>query len=92
MIYCQVISDLCIDLRRAQRPKPHTGPSEADVNLENEHEYRQENEREKSRLYLSKCSQEVAYHVIPSSHPPPELGEQDLRGCFVTAVRARADP
>ncbi|KAL7651406.1 cell differentiation and development protein Fsr1 [Aspergillus niger CBS 101883] len=67
-----------INSLKAQRPKPHTGPSEADVNLENEHEYRQENEREKSRLYLSKCSQEVAYHVIPSSHPPPELGEQDL--------------
>ncbi|PYH65036.1 cell differentiation and development protein Fsr1 [Aspergillus vadensis CBS 113365] len=67
-----------INSLKAQRPKPHTGPSDVDVNLENEHEYRQENEREKSRLYLSKCSQEVAYHVIPSSHPPPELGEQDL--------------
>ncbi|RAK95425.1 cell differentiation and development protein Fsr1 [Aspergillus ibericus CBS 121593] len=68
-----------INALKAQRPKSHTGPNDADVNLENEHEFRQETEREKSRLYLSKCSQEVAFHVIPSSHPPPELSEQDLQ-------------
>lgn len=73
-----MILHLCTDRHTAQRPKSLTGPNEADVTLENEHEFRQENEREKSRLYLSKCSQEVAYHVIPSSHPPPELSEQDI--------------
>ncbi|KAL1964383.1 hypothetical protein VTN77DRAFT_7068 [Rasamsonia byssochlamydoides] len=41
---------------------------------------RQDAEREKSRVYLSKCAQEVAYHVIPASHPPPDLTDQDLQG------------
>ncbi|KAH8697831.1 WD40-repeat-containing domain protein [Talaromyces proteolyticus] len=40
---------------------------------------RQDTEREKSRVYLSKCAQEVSYHVIPASHPPPELTNQDLQ-------------
>ncbi|PYH88201.1 cell-cycle nuclear protein [Aspergillus ellipticus CBS 707.79] len=67
-----------ISALKAQRPKPHTDLNDADANPENQHEFRQESEREKSRLYLSKCSQEVAYHVIPSSHPPSDLSEQDL--------------
>ncbi|OAX81298.1 hypothetical protein ACJ72_04365 [Emergomyces africanus] len=37
---------------------------------------RQDSEREKSRMYLGKCSQEVAYHIIPGSHPPPDLLDQ----------------
>ncbi|KAJ5908709.1 Striatin Pro11 [Penicillium taxi] len=34
--------------------------------------------REKSRGYLSKCAQEIAYHVIPTSHPLPDLSDPDL--------------
>ncbi|EEQ29147.1 1,2-dihydroxy-3-keto-5-methylthiopentene dioxygenase [Microsporum canis] len=59
-----------------KQPKPSSG---FDINAEDEDSNAQhENEREKSRLYLGKCTQEVAYHVIPGSHPPPELNEQDL--------------
>ncbi|KAJ5948059.1 WD40-repeat-containing domain protein [Penicillium verhagenii] len=41
-------------------------------------EFREEDEREKSRVYLAKCAQEIAYHVIPTSHPPPDLSDPDL--------------
>lgn len=41
-------------------------------------EFSQEDERDKSRIYLAKCAQEVAYHVIPTSHPPPDLSEPDI--------------
>lgn len=47
------------------------------MNADNQHD-RQESEREKSRRYLAKCHQEVAYHVIPSSHPPLDLSDPDL--------------
>ncbi len=39
---------------------------------------RQDAEREKSKTYLAKCSAEITYHVMPATHPPPELMEQDL--------------
>ena len=39
---------------------------------------RQDAEREKSKTYLAKCSAEITYHVMPATHPPPELTEQDL--------------
>ena len=38
---------------------------------------RQDVEREKSKTFLAKCSAEITYHVMPSSHPPPELTEHD---------------
>ncbi|KAF5862871.1 hypothetical protein ETB97_011012 [Aspergillus alliaceus] len=63
--------------RETQRPKPLMDFGEAELN-DNQPDFRQESERDKSRLYLSKCSQEVAYHVIPASHPPPDLGDPDL--------------
>lgn len=40
-------------------------------------DFRQDPEREKSRVYLGKCSQEVAYHVLPAAHPPPEINDQE---------------
>ncbi|KAL4914651.1 WD40-repeat-containing domain protein [Aspergillus aurantiobrunneus] len=67
-----------VNALKSQRPNLETGPADLDPNVENQHEYRQEPERDKSRLYLSKCSQEIAYHVIPSAHPPPDLGELEL--------------
>lgn len=39
---------------------------------------RQDAEREKSKAYLAKCSAEITYHVMPATHPPPELTGQDL--------------
>ncbi|KAK2763253.1 hypothetical protein FQN54_009889 [Arachnomyces sp. PD_36] len=42
-------------------------------------DFRQDTEREKSRIFLGKCSQEIAYHVIPGSHPPPDINDpQDM--------------
>lgn len=49
-----------------------------DPESRNSPDFRQEDERDTSRVYLSKCAQEVAYHVIPTSHPLPDLSEPDL--------------
>ncbi|EIT83584.1 hypothetical protein AFCA_004258 [Aspergillus flavus] len=66
-----------INALKSQRPKLPMELNEAELN-DSQPDFRQENEREKSRLYLSKCSQEVTYHVIPASHPPPELSDPEL--------------
>jgi striatin 1/3/4 len=34
---------------------------------------------DKVRSYLSKASNEIAYHVIPASHPPPDINDSDIR-------------
>lgn len=62
--------------------KPHNHFVDTDVDAEDpsQLDFRQDAERDKSHIYLTKCSQEVAYHVIPTSHPPPELTDQDLQG------------
>ena len=39
----------------------------------------QDNQRDKSRGYLGKCSSEVTYHVIPSAHPPPDLADMEAQ-------------
>ncbi|KAF7588890.1 hypothetical protein BBP40_005040 [Aspergillus hancockii] len=65
-----------INALKSQRSKPLGELSDAE--LDNQPDFRQENERDKSRLYLSKCSQEVTYHVIPASHPPPDMSDQEL--------------
>lgn len=36
---------------------------------------RQEKERDKSKGYLVKCTSEVSYHVLPSSHIPPDVSD-----------------
>ncbi|KAJ5104305.1 WD40-repeat-containing domain protein [Penicillium alfredii] len=68
-----------ISYLKVQHPKL---PSELDANQDPENpsqdDFRQDDERDKSRVYLSKCAQEVAYHVIPTSHPPPDLSDPDL--------------
>jgi len=48
----------------------------------NSNDFHQEDERDKSRVYLSKCAQEIAYHVIPTSHPAPDLSDPDLSSHF----------
>ncbi|KAJ5223247.1 WD40-repeat-containing domain protein [Penicillium chermesinum] len=60
---------------KAQRSStdPNANPEDLEPS-----EFRQEDEREKSRVYLSKCAQEIAYHVIPTSHPAPDLNDPDL--------------
>ncbi|RMZ77245.1 hypothetical protein DV738_g4528, partial [Chaetothyriales sp. CBS 135597] len=39
------------------------------------HGIRQEQERDKSKSFLSKCASEVTYHVLPTSHIPPPAAE-----------------
>lgn len=36
---------------------------------------RQEKERDKSKGFLSKCSSEITYHVLPTTHLAPETGD-----------------
>lgn len=36
---------------------------------------RQEKERDKSKGFLSKCSSEITYHVLPTTHIPPESND-----------------
>jgi len=51
----------------AQHPRLSNHPFGVDPD-ETQLEYRQENERDKSRLYLSKCSQEVSYRTAAQRH------------------------
>lgn len=69
-----------ISFLKAQRSSPSAETIANTDDPENavSHELRQEDEREKSRVYLSRCAQEVAYHVIPTSHPAPDLSDPDL--------------
>jgi striatin 1/3/4 len=64
----------------AQQPKPPSDPLNTNVNSDpaDQHDFSQDPERDKSRVFLSKCSQEVAYHVIPTSHPPPDFSDHEL--------------
>ncbi|PGH03598.1 hypothetical protein AJ79_07327 [Helicocarpus griseus UAMH5409] len=61
-----------------QQQKPQGFALDLDPNAESPSnlDVRQDSERDKSRMYLGKCSQEVAYHIIPGSHPPPDLLDQ----------------
>ena len=43
---------------------------------------RQENERDKSKTYLGKCSSEITYHVMPGVHIPPEMTDPPLNNHF----------
>ncbi|KAJ5088952.1 WD40-repeat-containing domain protein [Penicillium argentinense] len=69
-----------VSFLKAQRSSPSSDPNVNKDDPENfpPPEFRQEDEREKSRVYLSRCAQEVAYHVIPTSHPAPDLSEPEL--------------
>ncbi|KAG5298695.1 WD domain-containing protein [Histoplasma capsulatum G186AR] len=58
-----------------QQPKSDACQVDLDNRTQNASnpDVRQDSEREKSRVYLGKCSQEVTYHIIPGSRPPPDL-------------------
>ncbi|EAW24456.1 cell differentiation and development protein Fsr1 [Aspergillus fischeri NRRL 181] len=66
-----------INALKSQRSKSQADLT-TDIDTDHQPGVRQENEREKSRLYLSKCSQEVAFHVIPTSHPAPDVNDLEL--------------
>ena len=59
----------------AQQAKPQSSFLNTEGDPESP-DFRQDTERDKSRMYLGKCSQEVAYHIIPGSHPPPDINDQ----------------
>jgi striatin 1/3/4 len=58
---------------------PPTGIAAFDTELESGNHLlqgvRQEKERDKSKSYLEKSSAEITYHVLPSSHVPPEMSD-----------------
>ncbi|KAJ5466567.1 Striatin Pro11 [Penicillium diatomitis] len=60
--------------------KADTGTDEGDAGHPESQASLHEDDRDKSRTYLSKCAQEIAYHVIPTSHPVPDLNDHDLSG------------
>ncbi|EKV13510.1 Cell differentiation and development protein Fsr1 [Penicillium digitatum] len=65
---------------KAHRPKPSTDhDNDAEPGNENQHEAQIE-DIDKVRTYLSKASHEIAYHVIPASHPPPDMNDSDMSG------------
>jgi striatin 1/3/4 len=72
-------TDLSVkEQRSASKSNPDANPEDR-TNPESQ-EISHEDERDKSRVYLSKCAQEIAYHVIPTSHPVPDLSDPDLSG------------
>jgi striatin 1/3/4 len=72
-------TDLSIkEQRSASMSNPDANPEDP-TNPESQ-EITHEDERDQSRVYLSKCAQEIAYHVIPTSHPVPDLSDPDLSG------------
>jgi striatin 1/3/4 len=72
-------TDLSVKEQRSASKSSTNANSEDPANPESQ-EIANEDERDKSRVYLSKCAQEIAYHVIPTSHPVPDLSDPDLSG------------
>ena len=58
-------------------PKAHNVSSDLENEEEIPPELKQETERDKSRVYLGKCIQEVTYHVIPSNTQQQYADDQD---------------
>ncbi|KAJ5251219.1 hypothetical protein N7489_001629 [Penicillium chrysogenum] len=69
-----------VSFLKAHRPKPSTD-HENDEAADNESQHEgQSEDMDKVRSYLSKASNEIAYHVIPASHPPPDINDSDMSG------------
>ncbi|KAK4868526.1 hypothetical protein LT330_006728 [Penicillium expansum] len=69
-----------VNFLKAHRPKPSTDhDNDEEPDNENQHEGQIE-DMDKVRTYLSKASHEIAYHVIPASHPPPDMNDSDMSG------------
>ncbi|KAJ5146568.1 uncharacterized protein N7515_001132 [Penicillium bovifimosum] len=72
-----------VNFLKAQHPKP-SADRENNQEPDNEHQLegqgQVEEDIDKVRVYLSKASQEIAYHVIPTSHPPPDMNDNDMSG------------
>ncbi|KXG51485.1 uncharacterized protein PGRI_094970 [Penicillium griseofulvum] len=69
-----------VNFLKAHRPKPSTDhEKDEDPDNENQHGGLIE-DMDKVRGYLSKASHEIAYHVIPASHPAPDINDSDMSG------------
>ncbi|EEP79175.1 conserved hypothetical protein [Uncinocarpus reesii 1704] len=66
-----------LKILQTQFPKTSNVGLDADVDHEDPTHSAMDHdtERDKSRNFLGKCSQEIAYHVIPGYHPPLDLHE-----------------
>ncbi|KAI1986029.1 1,2-dihydroxy-3-keto-5-methylthiopentene dioxygenase [Ophidiomyces ophidiicola] len=64
-------------LKTVEKEFPKQGNIAPDIDSENptHSAMHHDTDRDKSRNFLGKCSQEVAYHVIPGYHPPLDLHE-----------------
>ncbi|KAJ6070959.1 hypothetical protein N7467_012278 [Penicillium canescens] len=68
-----------VNFLRAQRSQPSASlENDQDPANTNLHKDPSEDDLDKVRGFLSKASHEIAYHVIPSSHPPLDLNDSDL--------------
>ncbi|OGE57570.1 hypothetical protein PENARI_c002G07673 [Penicillium arizonense] len=68
-----------VNFLRAQRSQPSPSlENDQDPANTNLHKNPSEDDLDKVRGFLSKASHEIAYHVIPSSHPPLDLNDSDL--------------
>jgi striatin 1/3/4 len=56
--------------------KPHNSFLDTDAEDSANAEIKQDMERDKSRVYLGKCVQEVTYHVIPTTHAQQQIAEE----------------
>ncbi|KAJ5165701.1 uncharacterized protein N7500_007531 [Penicillium coprophilum] len=69
-----------VNFLKAHRPKSSTDHENDEApDNENPHEGQVE-DMDKVRAYLSKASHEIAYHVIPASHPTPDMNDSDMSG------------
>ncbi|KAH0534146.1 hypothetical protein FGG08_007255 [Glutinoglossum americanum] len=59
---------------RPAQPKQYNSP--LDVVSEDPSPFRQESQRQKSRIYLERCLQEITYLLTPPLHPPPQHQSQ----------------
>ncbi|KAJ5775024.1 uncharacterized protein N7511_000035 [Penicillium nucicola] len=68
-----------LNFLKAQRSQSSPAlENDQDSTNTNSHEDQLEDGIDQTRGFLSKASHEIAYHVIPSSHPPLDLNDSDL--------------
>ena len=67
------------DIVAAEPPKPRNSFLDLELEDSASPDLKQDTERDKSRVYLGKCIQEVTYHVVPTTNSHHQYAEeQDL--------------
>ncbi|CAG8052464.1 unnamed protein product [Penicillium salamii] len=70
-----------VNFLKAQRPKLDTDDeNDPDPDNESQQDGQLDDGRDKVRGFLTKASHEISYHVIPTSHPPPDLNDSEIPG------------